>query len=149
MKYFDIRFSNICNFKCRGCSPILSSAWFEDHEKLFRYKSTKPKLIECSTGNASDKLWQQLTELIPSIDEAYFAGGEPLIMEQHYKVLQTLLEYDRSDVVLAYNTNLSLTKYKNYDLISLWRQFKHVHVSISIDDIGARGEYFRKGFKLE
>ena len=145
MKYFDVRFSNICNFRCRGCSPVLSSAWYEDHEKLYHYKSDKPKLIECATDNVSDRLWQQLVTLIPQVKEAYFAGGEPLMMEQHYKVLQVLLKHGRNDAILSYNTNMSIIKYKHYDLIELWRQFKHVRVSVSIDDIGARGEYFRKG----
>ena len=145
IKYLDVRFSNICNFKCRGCSPVLSSAWYEDHEKLYDYKIDKPKLIECATHNASDHLWQQLVTLIPYIKEAYFAGGEPLMMEQHYKMLQILLEHGRNDTVLSYNTNMSIIKYKNYDLVELWKQFQRVVVSISIDDIGARGEYFRKG----
>lgn len=145
MKYFDIRFSNICNFRCRGCSPTLSSAWYEDHEKLYSYKSDKPKLIECTTSNASDKLWKQLSTLIPHIKEAYFAGGEPLIMDQHYKTLQILLEHGRNDAILSYNTNMSTIKYKNYDLIELWQQFNTVRVSMSIDDIHTRGEYFRKG----
>ena len=27
MRYFDIRFSNICNFKCRTCGSAFSSQW--------------------------------------------------------------------------------------------------------------------------
>ena len=144
LKYFDVRFSNICNFKCRGCSPILSSAWYEDHEKLYNYKSDKEKTINCTT-NGTNNIWQQLTELIPNIDQAYFAGGEPLMMDEHYKTLEILLEHNRHDVILSYNTNMSIIRYKHYDLINLWKQFKHVFVSMSIDDIEARGEYFRKG----
>ena len=27
---WDVRISNFCNFKCRGCGHLLSSAWYED-----------------------------------------------------------------------------------------------------------------------
>ena len=27
LKYWDFRFSNLCNFKCRSCGPRYSSAW--------------------------------------------------------------------------------------------------------------------------
>lgn len=144
IKYFDVRFSNICNFKCRGCSPYLSSSWYEDYEKLYGIKLDKKKLINC-TANGTNDLWQKLATLIPSIKEAYFAGGEPLMMEEHYKTLQVLLAHGRHDTVLAYNTNMSVLRYKNYDLIELWKQFRTVRVHISIDDLGSRGEYYRKG----
>ena len=33
MRYFDIRFSNICNFKCRTCGPDWSSQWEQENIK--------------------------------------------------------------------------------------------------------------------
>jgi len=30
LKYLDIRFSNICNFKCRSCGPSCSSQWAQE-----------------------------------------------------------------------------------------------------------------------
>ena len=35
MRYLDIRFSNLCNLKCRTCGPDLSSSWYEDQMKLY------------------------------------------------------------------------------------------------------------------
>jgi len=144
LSYFDVRFSNICNFKCRGCSETLSSAWHEDHEKLYNYKSGKDKVISCTEGGTNN-LWDQLATFIPQIKKAYFAGGEPLLIEEHYKTLQILLDHGRNDVPLAYNTNLSVLKLKNYDLIKLWNSFSDISLMVSIDDIEERGEYYRKG----
>lgn len=144
IKYFDVRFSNMCNFKCRGCSPVLSSSWYDDHQSIYNYQSDLPKIISC-TDEGSNDTWKQLEEIIPYIYEAYFAGGEPLMMEEHYLTLQKLLESNRSDAVLSYNTNLSVLRYKKYDLISMWRNFQHLYISISLDDIKERGEYFRHG----
>ena len=39
MRYFDIRFSNICNFKCRTCGSAFSSKWEqEDLESRIRIR---------------------------------------------------------------------------------------------------------------
>ena len=34
----------------------------------------------------NDVLWKDLKELLPHIEEIYFAGGEPLMQEGHYKL---------------------------------------------------------------
>ncbi len=34
MTYWDIRFSNLCNLKCRSCGHIFSSQWYQDQVKL-------------------------------------------------------------------------------------------------------------------
>jgi MoaA/NifB/PqqE/SkfB family radical SAM enzyme len=143
MKYLDFRFSNICNFKCRGCSPALSTKWYEDHQKLWEFKSNEPKLVNINLAN--DKLWGQLTELFSAVESAYFAGGEPLLMDEHYHCLEYLIENNKTDVELSYNTNLSILKFKKYDLIDLWSKFDKIFLSISLDDIEDRGEYFRSG----
>ena len=54
------------------------------------------------------------------------SGGEPLITDANFKLLNTLIAYDATDVILAYSTNLSNLNYKNYDLFSLWDKFKAV-----------------------
>ena len=33
MRYFDIRFSNICNFKCRTCGSGFSTQWEQEDLK--------------------------------------------------------------------------------------------------------------------
>lgn len=144
MKYFDIRFSNICNFKCRGCSPALSTKWYEDHQKLWNLNSKTPKLINAAKD--SPTLWAEVEQYLPHVEIAYFAGGEPLLMDEHYQCLDKFIELGKTDITLQYNTNLSILKFKNYDLIKLWKQFKNVDLNVSLDDIESRGEYFRSGF---
>ena len=43
MAYLDIRFSNLCNLKCRSCGPQFSSSWFEDHKQMYG-KLDHPKI---------------------------------------------------------------------------------------------------------
>ena len=146
MALFDIRFSNICNFKCRGCSPELSSAWLSDHEKLFNYKSQKDKLISIMPNEAG---WNELVGFLPGVERAYFAGGEPLIMDEHYLILEELIKLEKFSVPLSYNSNMSNLKFRDKMVMEYWKKFKVVHVGISIDDFAERGEYFRHGMKWQ
>lgn len=140
MRYFDIRFSNICNFKCRTCNSDFSSQWeIEDKKFNVSYARGVPK-------NNSATLVSEIISQIPNIKMAYFAGGEPLITEEHYILLEEMIRADRTDIELRYNTNLSNLKFKDKDLMGLWRNFKNkVRVQASIDHYGERAEYIRHG----
>ena len=140
MFYYDIRFSNICNFKCRTCGPGLSSLWGAEKKKL---QPNTPIVIHAD--NQTGKLIDEVFEHIDNFEIAYFAGGEPLITDEHYIILEELIKRKKTDIVLRYNTNLSNLKFKNYDLIHIWKQFKKVEVSASIDHYGDRAEYIRHG----
>jgi radical SAM protein with 4Fe4S-binding SPASM domain len=102
MPYLDIRFSNLCNFSCRICSPDLSTGWYQDAEKLDEPIATARTLRP--TSDPRD-LWRRLEPLLPRVEEIRFQGGEPLIMKEHYRILDALLERRRTGVVLRYNTN--------------------------------------------
>lgn len=139
MRYFDFRFDNICNFKCRSCTADYSSQWEQENKNnidgYFVIKNEKSQL-----------LFEDILEQIPFMHEAYFAGGEPLITEEHYIILEEMLRKNKQDIFLKYNTNLSNFKFKDKDIINLWKQFKHpVQIGASIDHYGSRAEYIRHG----
>lgn len=139
--YFDVRFSNLCNLKCRTCWHGASSLWFDDAQVLGG-GAGKEALIK---AEGQHPLIPQLQKFLGDAEEIYFAGGEPLIMEEHYQVLQLFIEKKRTDVYLRYNTNFMNLGLKKYDLFELWSQFKDISVSISIDDVLGRDGYIRKG----
>jgi radical SAM protein with 4Fe4S-binding SPASM domain len=145
LKYIDIRFSNLCNFKCRGCGPALSSSWQKDHDELFQSKPGEVKVKSIAVN--SPYFWKELFSLIPHAEVIYFGGGEPLITKEHYEVLSTLNALGKHDIELRYTTNLSQLNYGDYNLSEIWKNFKKVTLGISIDDIGNRAEYFRHGTK--
>lgn len=142
LPYFDVRFSNVCNFRCRTCCPSLSSGTYSDHGKIFG-KAEHPKLLH-PTENPED-LWQQLEPLLPHIEEIYFAGGEPLLMEEHYRILDFFLERGMQDVRIRYNTNFSLFQFKDWNVLEYWKKFKRVQIGASLDVAGPRAELIRKG----
>jgi organic radical activating enzyme len=139
MRYFDMRFSNICNFKCRTCGQEYSSQWEQEN---LRNNVSYARMF---SKGAETELLEDVLEQVPNFETAYFAGGEPLITEEHYIILEEMIRKGKTDVALRYNTNMSNIKFKNKDLMSLWKNFKHVNVSASIDHYGERAEYIRHG----
>jgi len=104
MAYMDIRFSNLCNFKCRTCGPIFSSSWQE--EVSAHSPSDHQKVIPLSLLS-QENFWQQLEPLLEHVEEVYFAGGESLISPEHYKILKAWIKQGRTDIRLRYTTNFS------------------------------------------
>ena len=140
MRYFDIRFNNICNFKCRTCGSGFSTQWEQEDLKN---KVWNAKVIP---KNDNKKFLAEVIDQIPNMETAYFAGGEPLITEEHYILLEEMIRSGKTDINLRYNTNLSNLKFKDKDLISLWKHFTNgVNIYASIDHYGERAEYIRHG----
>ena len=141
MRYMDIRFSNLCNMKCRTCGPELSSKWYDDQVKLFPGYE-RPKFIDV---NSADDFMGKLKPHLDTIEEVYFAGGEVLITPQHYEVLDYWLKNNRRDVRLRYTTNFSNLRHKQKSMFDYWKLFDDVRVAASLDTFGARAEYSRSG----
>lgn len=142
MAYMDIRFSNICNFKCRSCGPTFSSQWKDEWEQLYT-GGTWPRITRVK--NTLVEVWEDIETWIDSVEQIYFAGGEPLIMDEHYKILEYLISNNKTDIGISYNTNMSTLVYKNHNVIDLWKHFKHIRIDASLDGYGKHAEYIRAG----
>ena len=142
LRYYDIRFSNLCNFACRTCGSIFSSNWFKD-EKAAGWDPQHPMVMYA--GKDEHDMWEQMQEHIPHLEQIYWAGGEPLIMKEHWKVLDELVKRKMFHVRLIYNTNFSELKFKGRDVLEMWKLFDCVSVGASLDGNYERGEYIRKG----
>jgi radical SAM protein with 4Fe4S-binding SPASM domain len=145
MTYWDLRFSNLCNLSCRSCGHIFSSSWYKDQSELAGPDWTSQNKPLNYAGRYATDLWEQLIEHIDHVEQIYFAGGEPLMMEEHYLILEELERRGRFDVRLIYNTNFTQTRLKDRTVFDYWRKFDSVAVGASLDASGPRGEYIRKG----
>jgi len=147
LTYWDIRFSNLCNLSCRSCGHIFSSSWYQDQAKLSGPDwATKNKPLFWAGRHETDIL-EQLYEHIDHVEQIYFAGGEPLMMDEHYAILEELERKKKFNVRLVYNTNFTKTKLKNRSVFDYWKKFDSVAVGASLDAMGPRAEYIRKGTK--
>lgn len=141
MAYMDIRFSNLCNLKCRSCGPQFSSSWFEDH-KATHGDPGHPKILKVRDDMID--FMDELEPLLASVERVYWAGGEPLITDEHYKILDKWIAMGKRDVKMDYTTNFTQMGYKRKTAFEYWNAFDHVRVAASLDANHARGEYLRK-----
>lgn len=146
-RYWDIRFSNVCNLKCRTCGGIFSSRWYDDETKLNGGKPMRDRVLYA--GRHELDIWEQMEDQIQYLEQIYFAGGEPLIMEEHYRILDKLLETGNTNVRLVYNTNLTELRHKSKYALEYWKKFPKVSVAASLDAMGPLAELLRSGTNWE
>jgi MoaA/NifB/PqqE/SkfB family radical SAM enzyme len=148
MTYWDIRFSNLCNLSCRSCGYMFSSKWHGDQVKLmgdWADKFVRENPVLQYAGRTEIDMWEQLIPHFDYVEQIYFAGGEPLLMDEHYRILDELERRGKFDVKLIYNTNFTHTDLRGRSVFDYWRKFDSVAVGASIDAMGPRAEFIRKG----
>ena len=153
---WDYRFSNLCNFKCRMCGDMLSSAW-ESEQKTHHMVNwadpknnwQQPQVRQAISKFQDTQIEAEFAEAVEQhrVEEVYWVGGEPLMYEQHWRYMKRIIELgDGGRVYARYNTNLSRVDYRG---INLYRDIlDHVRdwqICASIDGTGAVGEYIRTG----
>jgi organic radical activating enzyme len=102
----------LCNLKCRSCGHIFSSQWYQDQAKLAGPEWKDRNTVLNYAGRTETDMWTQLEPHLDYVEQIYFAGGEPLLMEEHYNILEELVKRKRFDVRLIYNTNFTHTDLK-------------------------------------
>jgi radical SAM protein with 4Fe4S-binding SPASM domain len=143
IRYYDIRFSNLCNLACRSCGDVFSSNWVKEAKKMQWLNPNHPNVSYA--GRYKTDAWEQLLPHIPYLEEVYFAGGEPLMMQEHYDLLKELLRQGRNDVKLVYNTNFTELVFKGDSVLPLWNEFECVSIGASLDASYERAELMRHG----
>lgn len=143
IELLDVKFDNICNLRCRYCSIIFSSSWYNETELLTNevpeFKLIKRKDIPNKIITSVDDL-EIIKNDLNTAKKIYFNGGEPLFNDKHYSILDYFLKINKTDVHLFYNTNFSnITKVLPY-----WKRFSNIEVGASLDANYNRGEYIRK-----
>ena len=142
LRYLDFRANNICNLKCRMCGGKFSSRIAKEENDLY-HRST---FIDLKlTSKEIYSTLEYIEENINYLESIYFAGGEPLIMEEHYQILDLLIKYNKLNIEIRYNTNLTHLSYKKYNIVNYWKKFSNVTVGASIDLIGDQAGYVRSG----
>lgn len=150
----ELKLNNLCNLKCRMCHPMDSTAWNDWSEVKDFYKAegnimydiveehnleNKPFLDKFQD---STEWWASLEKLLPHFRRVEFAGGEPLMDPQHYRILDMLAPYG-DQIEIKYATNLSTLGKNNRTIWEYWPKFKSVAVNVSIDGMEKSYEYVR------
>ena len=157
---WDYRFSNLCNFKCRTCGDMLSSAWESEQRQHDMIDWDNPKNVWMRSEVRAEisafqdtQIEAEFAEAVEQhrVEEVYWVGGEPLMYEQHWRYMKRIVELnDGGQVYARYNTNLSRVDFRG---INLYRDIlAHVRdwqICASIDGTGTTGEYIRTGLDYQ
>ncbi len=160
VNYYDLRFGNFCNLKCRMCGPTDSNAWYDDWIELTgtsEFKDTSGIIQITKTDRGYhvpqfewynyEPFWAQLEKNMHNIEHVYFAGGEPMLIERHYDFLERCVNSGAAkNMVIEYNTNMSTLPTR---VLNLWTKFKQVRIGASVDGMGAVLEYQRNPAKWD
>jgi len=153
---WDYRFSNLCNFKCRMCGDMLSSAWESEQRQhnMIDWSNSKnnwmiPEIKAQITQFQDQQIEAEFAQAVEEhrVEEIYWVGGEPLMYEQHWRYMARIIELgDGPHVYARYNTNLSRVSYGGrnlyQDILSGLRDWQ---ICASLDGTGRIGEYIRTG----
>ncbi len=144
----DYRFSNQCNFKCRMCGDGNSSSWVQESLRTTGFSELSQETWEEISKNTERNLIPEFRELAAKglLREIYWAGGEPLLWEEHWDFMEQLVRSGQSQKVrVTYNTNLSLLSNKGRMLFDLLPHFKSATLQASMDGVGRCAEFIRTG----
>ena len=157
---WDYRFSNLCNFKCRTCGDMLSSAWESEQKQnnMVNWADSKNNWMRSDirgqiTHFQENQVEAEFAAAVErhAVEEVYWVGGEPLMYEQHWRYMKRIIELgDGGKLYARYNTNLSRVAYGGVDLYrDILQNIRDWQICASLDGTGNAGEYIRTGLHYE
>ena len=157
---WDYRFSNLCNFKCRTCGDMLSSAWETEQKQHNMVDWSNPKntwmkseVRQEISAFQDSQIEAEFAAAVEQhcVEEVYWVGGEPLMYEQHWRYMSRIVELgDGPKVYARYNTNLSRVDYRGVNLYrDILSGLRDWQICASLDGTGAIGEYIRTGLQYD
>jgi MoaA/NifB/PqqE/SkfB family radical SAM enzyme len=146
LMFLDLKLGNICNLKCRICGSW-SSSQFAGEEISFTPRAEQKsshayKMLRAGAWpKQNDHFWSEIDSVLECIRYIEFTGGEPFMIDQHFDMLQHIVDRGiAAQVEIHYNTNGTLFPDRGP---YIWKHFKTVEIAFSVDDIGPRFEYQR------
>lgn len=148
--YLDLRLGNLCNLKCRSCNPYNSSQIFRETDQLLSEDPDFSAVWSKQFGGRPapmdnwydrEELWDEIISSIPKLRKVYLTGGEPTLIENNYKFLQTCVDTGHAkNIFLLLNTNCTNLQERFLELLP---HFRLVVLNASIDGFGSTNEYIR------
>ncbi len=141
--------STRCNLRCRTCFGGSSSSIAHEYARLVQ---ETPALVDL-LGNGDDvpttgewlddkpRFFEAAGEHLQTVERLEFLGGEPLLLDAHFDVLESYVKQGKAGRVhLSYSTNGTVMPARAREL---WPHFAGVNLKVSLDATGKRFEYLR------
>lgn len=156
--YVEVNFSHVCNCQCSYCAPWISSEWEKDIiENGYYPTSQKFGMLDSNRTPIKGKniykeaFWKWWPELVKSLHHFRITGGEPLLHNDTFKIMDDLLENPRPELEFSVNTNMCVNEklmnkflFKCEQLIEN-KCVKRMWVYSSCEAYGKAAEYSRWG----
>lgn len=141
--WLSMNFSNLCNLSCRMCSPKKSTSWHLPGVNIGIVSEGSKSLLQAGKGKID--IVSQVVDRLDDIQRLSFSGGEPLMSEEIYIILEELISRNKHDVEIYFNTNLTTPRLKKRSIFDIWKKLPNTVVAVSLDGEGRRNEYLRPG----
>lgn len=155
--YYDLRFGNLCNLKCRMCGPTDSSSWYDEYVKVWNNDTYDDshglvKLVLNDKGKyvpenndydwpLQNNFWNDIETNISNIRQIHTVGGEPLLIDQHYNLLKKCVDSGYAqNITIEYNSNITNIPEKAWNY---WKKFRYVNIGASLDGVHEVNNYIR------
>ncbi|MCY4523801.1 MAG: twitch domain-containing radical SAM protein, partial [Halobacteriovoraceae bacterium] len=151
--YLDLRLGNKCNLVCNMCGPSDAIGWNSMAQKIYKQANTLPlkeymkkhmlnlNNMELQKWYARPEIIQDIYDNLQHIKRITIAGGEPLLIKEHYDLLDACIRKKVSgNISINYHTNGTVIRPELFDK---WKQFKSVMLFVSLDDLRERNYYIR------
>ena len=137
---FDFRLGNTCNLQCVMCGPKDSSKWVslaKELGQIDKWDTSKFNWVE------DEDFWnKQFLPLLPNIKHLILAGGEPMYLKQHVPLLEKIVDTGYAkNIKIRYHTNATIIPSNR--ILELWREFKFIDLTMSIDCYEEKNSYIR------
>ena len=149
LKFIELRLGNKCNHKCISCNPCSSSMWESDYKKMSNELDfiTKYDIDQSKFDwTTSEKFWNELGLYSDNLEQIYVNGGEPTLIKEHWLYIKHLISKGKTNIKMLYSINAS---YLPKDSLKLWKKFKDIEITCSVDDVDERNSYIRYGSNWE
>ena len=148
--WIEFKLSNLCNLKCRMCHPVDSTKWRSDFaaiehlndEHWNRYINKTGVKTKTHLVNYDESFYKELDTHMSNIDMLAFAGGEPFMDENHYRILDSVMD-NASNISLQYATNMTTFQTPKHNALDYLPHFKNVLLAASLDGPPRLNEYIR------
>lgn len=153
----EVFFNNTCNLLCVYCTERFSSS-IQKENKKYKYINIENKrdvLLDNNYDKLSPLFWQWLENNFKSLKRLQILGGEPLLQDDFFRLLEFIGQNPNPNLELAIISNLAIKEKRLkqcFDKIKnllQYRKLKRVEVQASIDSWGAGQEYIRSGLDLK
>lgn len=141
--HLHLRLGNLCNLKCMMCSSDASSAIsserYTHRDKFAPLGMHLESLPIMDVWWASDRFRAWFEQMVPTLRNLAFTGGEPLLIPEVLDFLDMAVKHNAS-IRVVLNTNLTVLPAR---MIQVLEGLPHTTIIISLEGTGAMNDYIR------